>query len=202
MKLNQLSDNRGARKKRTRVGRGPASGTGRTAIAGATDTNYTITAASVADDRTIYSVDVINSQGVATSDEVVLRVVEILVGTQLLAEDFNGVPLGPPVDEATCVDVWSPDPPTGWALDNSGVPGFGDPATDGVREFAGWNFMDLTWYVDTAGNQGRDAFTLGTGVVAVATVNRLFRIPVMGFPHAQGVAFQVGERALFCGDGR
>lgn len=30
MKLNQLSDNRGARKARTRVGRGPASGTGKT----------------------------------------------------------------------------------------------------------------------------------------------------------------------------
>jgi len=34
MKLNQLSDNQGARKKRTRVGRGPASGTGRTAKRG------------------------------------------------------------------------------------------------------------------------------------------------------------------------
>jgi len=34
MKLNQLSDNKGSRKKRTRVGRGPASGTGRTAKRG------------------------------------------------------------------------------------------------------------------------------------------------------------------------
>jgi len=34
MKLNQLSDNRGSRKKRTRVGRGPASGTGGTAKRG------------------------------------------------------------------------------------------------------------------------------------------------------------------------
>ncbi len=34
MKLNQLSDNKGARRKRTRVGRGPGSGTGRTAKRG------------------------------------------------------------------------------------------------------------------------------------------------------------------------
>ncbi len=34
MKLNQLSDNRGSRKNRSRVGRGPGSGTGRTAKRG------------------------------------------------------------------------------------------------------------------------------------------------------------------------
>jgi len=51
----------------------------------------------------------------------------------LFAEDFEGLPLGPNVDEGLAGEaVWTDTPPEGWTIDESGVPGIGDPATDGV----------------------------------------------------------------------
>jgi hypothetical protein len=87
----------------------------------------------------------------------------------LLYEDFEGLPLGPNVDEALAGDaVWTDTPPAGWAVDESGIPGIGDPNTDGVTEWAGWAFADKAWWTQTAGDQDRSKFTLGSGTVAIA----------------------------------
>jgi hypothetical protein len=87
----------------------------------------------------------------------------------LLSEDFEGLPLGPNVDEGLAGDaVWTNIPPAGWINDASGVPGIEDPATDGVTEWAGWGFANKDWWAQTAGDQRRTEFTLGQGTVAIA----------------------------------
>jgi len=87
----------------------------------------------------------------------------------LFEEDFEGLPLGPNVDEALAGDaVWTDTPPAGWIIDESGIPGIGDPTTDGVTEWAGWAFADKDWWIQTAGDQDRSLFTLGSGTVAIA----------------------------------
>ncbi|MFH1718260.1 MAG: LamG domain-containing protein [Planctomycetota bacterium] len=87
----------------------------------------------------------------------------------VLSEDFEGLELGPNVDEALAGDeVWTDTPPAGWTVDESGVPGVGDPAADGVTEWAGWAFANKDWWMEAAGNQRRVEFELGQGTVAVA----------------------------------
>lgn len=89
--------------------------------------------------------------------------------TLLLEEDFEGLTLGPNVDEGVAgTEVWTKTAPEGWTIDDSGVPGAGDPATDGVTEWAGWSFADVDWWIETAGDQDRSQFILGTGTVAIA----------------------------------
>jgi hypothetical protein len=95
-------------------------------------------------------------------------------GQDLFFEDFEGLTLGAPVDEspfppaAGIREIWSNVPPTGWINDNSAVPGVGDPATDGVSDWAGWAFAKKDWWVEAAGDQERSQFLLGEGTVAVA----------------------------------
>ena len=87
----------------------------------------------------------------------------------LLEEGFEGLPLGPNVEEGVSGDaVWTNIPPAGWFSDNSDVPGVGDPITDGVTEWAGWAFANKAWWTETAGDQNRSQFTLGQGTVAIA----------------------------------
>ena len=87
----------------------------------------------------------------------------------LLSEDFEGLPLGPNVDEGVAgTAVWTDIPPAGWINDASGVPGVDNPANDGVTEWAGWGFANKAWWVQTAGDQRRSEFTLGQGTVAIA----------------------------------
>ncbi|MBT5926041.1 MAG: hypothetical protein HOH33_05435, partial [Verrucomicrobia bacterium] len=87
----------------------------------------------------------------------------------LFFEDFDGLALGPNVDEGVAGDnVWTKTAPEGWTIDDSGVPGVGDPDQDGVTEWAGWSFADKDWWVETAGDQNRSQFTKSTGVAAIA----------------------------------
>jgi len=87
----------------------------------------------------------------------------------LMEEDFEGLTLGPNVDEGVAgTAVWTNVTPPGWFNDATGVPGYGDPATDGVTEWAGWGFADKDWWAQTAGDQRRTEFTLGQGTVAIA----------------------------------
>ena len=87
----------------------------------------------------------------------------------LFAEDFEGLTLGPNVDEGVAgEEVWTETPPPGWVIDESGIPGIGDPTTDGVTEWAGWAFANKDWWVQTADDQNRSQFSLGVGTVAVA----------------------------------
>ncbi len=89
--------------------------------------------------------------------------------TVLFAEDFEGLALGPNVDEALAGDaVWTDTPPEGWSIDESGIPGINLDATDGVTEWAGWAFADKEWWIAAAEDQDRSTFELGSGTVAVA----------------------------------
>jgi len=89
--------------------------------------------------------------------------------TLLFTENFEGLALGPNVDESLVGEqVWTDTPPEGWAVDESGIPGIGLDATDGVTEWAGWAFTDKAWWTEAAGDQDRSLFELGSGTVAVA----------------------------------
>ncbi len=85
------------------------------------------------------------------------------VAGTLLSENFDGLPLGPNVDEGLAGDaVFTATPPEGWSIDNSTL------GTGGITEFSGWNFMNKDWWVSTTGGQQRGDFTKGQGTVAVA----------------------------------
>ncbi len=102
-------------------------------------------------------------------DDIRLSTAPAPVGRFLLfEEDFEGVELGTTVEEsAGTEDVWTDIPPEGWSVDNSGVPGYGDPANDGVTEWAGWAFANRDWWF-TVDPQGRDNFQKSQGALAVA----------------------------------
>jgi hypothetical protein len=100
----------------------------------------------------------------------------------LFTEDFEGLPLGPNVDEVVAGEaVWTKIAPEGWLIDDSGMPGVDDPATDGVTEWAGWSFADKDWWVQAAEDQDRSKFTFGTGTVAIADPDEWDDAP-----HAEG----------------
>ena len=87
----------------------------------------------------------------------------------LLDEDFESMVLGTSLEEsAGSEDVWTDTPPEGWIIDESGVPGIGDLATDGMTEWAGWAFTNKDWWTSVAGDQRRSEYTLGQGTIAVA----------------------------------
>ncbi len=85
---------------------------------------------------------------------------EILVA---FSENFDSVPLGPSVDEASGGEqVWTSEAPGGWAVDRSGVP------NGGVTEWRGWGFADPEWWSEVAGDQGRSGFIQASGATAIA----------------------------------
>jgi hypothetical protein len=88
----------------------------------------------------------------------------------LWSEDFNGLPLGPNVEEPVAgTNVWTATPPAGWTVDNTGVPGANNPpSNNGVREWIGWTFADRNWWSQTAGDQQRSDFNLAAGTVMIA----------------------------------
>ena len=84
-------------------------------------------------------------------------------------EDFESLVLGTSLEESAGTEgVWTDTPPEGWFIDESGIPGIGDLAVDGVTEWAGWAITDKEWWTAVAGDQRRSEFTLGQGAVAVA----------------------------------
>lgn len=89
----------------------------------------------------------------------------------LFYESFDGVPLGPNVEEASAGSlVWTRTPPTGWTIDDTQMPGFGQPDyadRDGMKEWAGWSFADVKWW-PTVDNQRRSEFILASGAAAIA----------------------------------
>jgi hypothetical protein len=93
----------------------------------------------------------------------------------LFSENFEGIPLGPSIEEAAANDVWSDTPPAGWTKDDSGVPGVNNedlPApqldNNGKIEWAGWAFTNKTWWSTAVDGQGREQFARGSGTVMVA----------------------------------
>jgi hypothetical protein len=86
----------------------------------------------------------------------------------LFEEDFENIVLGTTIEESAGKEnVWSDIPPDGWTVDRSGVPGYGNLATDGMHEWAGWAFAQRDWWF-TVDPQSRDSFQLSQGTIAVA----------------------------------
>ncbi len=92
-------------------------------------------------------------------------------GQRLFFEDFNRVPLGPNVEEMSAGEqVWTKTPPPDWVIDDSGMPGYGESdyeLFDGMREWAGWAFADVTWW-PTVDNQRRSEWVRASGAAAIA----------------------------------
>ncbi|MGE3313032.1 MAG: hypothetical protein AB7O66_23945 [Limisphaerales bacterium] len=92
-------------------------------------------------------------------------------GQKLFYENFDTVPFGPNPEEASKGErVWTRTPPTGWTVDDTGMPGYGTPeyaANDGRTEWAGWAFADVRWW-PTVDNQRRAEFLNATGGAAIA----------------------------------
>jgi hypothetical protein len=78
--------------------------------------------------------------------------------SETLLRKFDSLPLGPNPEEASKGEkVWTRTPPTGWLIDDTGMPGYGTPeyaANDGRTEWAGWAFADVKWW-PTVDNQRR-----------------------------------------------
>ena len=90
------------------------------------------------------------------------------------AEDFEGVVLGPNIEEGRgeiplpVDNVWTKEPPAGWTIEDE-VPGQDEEDDlNGVTEWIGWSFTDKDWWIGVAGDQRRSEFTNGEGTVAVA----------------------------------
>ncbi|MEQ8848028.1 hypothetical protein [Botrimarina sp.] len=82
----------------------------------------------------------------------------------LFSENFDGVPLGPAVDENVVVtEFWSNSTASlpGWSIDNSQLPG------GGTTEWRGWSFTDPDLWA-TTDLQNRGQFQKGENVIAVA----------------------------------
>ncbi len=92
-------------------------------------------------------------------------------GQKLFYENFDSLPLGPNVEEASAgAHVWTKTPPTGWSIDDTGMPGYDQPDyadKDGRKEWAGWSFADAKWW-PTVDDQRRSEFVAASGTVAVA----------------------------------
>ncbi|RYD26522.1 MAG: hypothetical protein EOP86_25825, partial [Verrucomicrobiaceae bacterium] len=133
-----------------------------------------------------YSVRISNPQGSVTSAEGKLTVLADPSPVEIFKETWQSVVLGPNVEEGITTGsggqldaVWSPTAPNGWTIDNTGMPqpNAADPgASDGVKEWYGWNFAEPLWWSATAGDQGRSGFLKGigdsqeTGIPAVVAV--------------------------------
>lgn len=146
-------------------------GAARVALDGETEASLVLDPVE-AGDTGYYSVDVSiagTTPVTLTSREAKLTVYVPAAATEIFAENFDSLPLGPNQDEALAgTNVWTKTAPAGWSIDDSGVPGAGDDATDGVTEWAGWSFADRAWWASTAGDQGRTSFTKSTGAAMIA----------------------------------
>jgi hypothetical protein len=144
------------------------------AIPGATKATLTLSKVTAASAGS-YTATVSNAGGTNNSLPAVISVIARSRSKVLLSENFDGLPLGPNVEEGIVTGsggqkeaVVTKTPPSGWAIDNSGMVGLGDPTTDGVVEWAGWSFANREWWAATAGDQTRTQFKKGVGAVAIA----------------------------------
>ena len=82
-------------------------------------------------------------------------------GSTAFSEDFEGVTLGDSIDEGLpgpASNVWTETGPSGWIVDDTGVPTFTDPVF-GVKEWEGWAWVDADFWSTAAGDQRRSQFT-------------------------------------------
>ncbi len=89
-------------------------------------------------------------------------------GGPLFSEDFEGLTLGPNVDEGVIGEmVWTNEAPEGWEIDNSQLFGVDEDGI-GVTEWKGWAFASKEWWIEAAGDQRRSEWLSGKGTVAIA----------------------------------
>ena len=123
-----------------------------------------------------YSVVVSNSAGSATSNPARLAVLLKSASIPVFAENFDSLELGPFVSDSEKDGDgnfygdgtdWTDTTPTGWVVTKADNHGPTDAAASNVvKEFDGWTFLDPVSWNATAG-QDRAQFTKGTGVIAV-----------------------------------
>ena len=146
-------------------------------IEGATSAEFSIAQAGVSDAGN-YTVKVTNEAGEILSSAGIVSV-QASLGVTVWSEDFEGLELGPNVDEGLAGEqVWTKTPPAGWFINDEEVPGTwawqgledeeGYPELDGVTEWAGWSIADVKWWSQTAGNQRRSEFKKAIGAAAIA----------------------------------
>ncbi|MFB3786137.1 MAG: hypothetical protein ACE15F_07180 [bacterium] len=90
--------------------------------------------------------------------------------TLVFEEDFEGLDLGPFLDENLPSDVqaldankvWTKTPPEGWTIDDSFMP------EGGVLDWRGWSFANVLAWALVAEDQRRSEFTKGKGAAAIA----------------------------------
>ncbi|HOL95364.1 MAG TPA: hypothetical protein PLH79_13520 [bacterium] len=90
--------------------------------------------------------------------------------TVVFEEDFEGLPLGPFLDEnlpegVQTIDpnkVWTKTPPPGWTIDDSFMP------EGGVLDWRGWAFANVVAWSLVAQDQRRSEFTKAKGAAAIA----------------------------------
>ena len=63
--------------------------------------------------------------------------------------------------------VWTKSGPSGWSIDDTSVPGAGNPDKDGVTEWAGWSFPNKDFWAGAGGGL-RSGFSKGINNIAVA----------------------------------
>ena len=81
----------------------------------------------------------------------------------VFSQNFDGLTLGPSVNEVPAgTNVWTNVAPSGWTIDNTGLP------TGGMPEWSGWAFTSPTWWSQVAQDQNRSQFSKGSGAIAVA----------------------------------
>src|SRR5690242_4644005 len=80
---------------------------------------------------------------------------------RLFLENFDELKLGPSVEGSVAgAQVWTKSVPAGWTIDDSKMPGFGDPSEGGMTEWFGWSCASKAWWVRTTDDQRRSEFSL------------------------------------------
>lgn len=88
--------------------------------------------------------------------------------TVIFAENFDELPLSPPVDEESGItQAFTHQPPVGWQVIADEVPGVGNP-TVGVQEWEGWSFANKNFWIEVSNDERRSEFKRGRDTVAVA----------------------------------
>lgn len=123
-----------------------------------------------------------------TDDAVGVQSVTNVFKAVLFYEDFDSLVLGPNVQE-DCENpnpsAFTKTPPAGWVLDDSQMPGFGNPALNGVDEWAGWSWASRAfWFAADA--QNREFFEKAKGTVMIADPDEWDDGECSGGDHAVG----------------
>ena len=93
---------------------------------------------------------------------------QVSAQTVIFTENFDQLPLGPPVDEESGItQAFTLEPPENWQVDSADVPGVSSQSV-GVTEWEGWWFANKNFWLEVSRDERRSEFKRGEGIVAVA----------------------------------